>query len=216
VRFGDERKTVTLGQANPVGAVVSAGVGGGEVTLDPGGEGPVVVRVETTYVPRQDGSKVAPAAAGFVVTRELLRQRGGGEPPEKVTLSEAGQTVGLSVGDVVEDHVQVVNPGDRFYVAIVVPLAAGMEPLNPNLTTAPPEAKPTGALTLVPTCAAYMDDGVSFYYNSLPKGTYDFYFRTRATIPGSFIQPPAQAELMYDGAVRGNGSGARIEVTRKP
>jgi uncharacterized protein YfaS (alpha-2-macroglobulin family) len=50
----------------------------------------------------------------------------------------------------------------------------------------------------------------------LPKGTYDFYFRTRATTPGSFVQPPAQAELMYDGAVHGNGSGSRIEVTRKP
>lgn len=216
VRLGDLRTTVNLGPASPVGAVVSGGTGAGEVALDPGGEGPVVVRVETAYVPSLDGSKVAPAAAGFVVTRELLRQRGAGEPPDKVALAQAGQTVGLSVGDVVEDHVQVVNPADRFYVAIVVPLAAGMEPLNPNLTTAPPEAKPTGSLTLAPTYVAYLDDGVSFYYNSLPKGTYDFYFRTRATIPGSFIQPPAQAELMYDGAVRGNGPGARIEVTRKP
>jgi alpha-2-macroglobulin len=216
VRFGDEHKTVALGPENPVGAVVSSVAGGGEVAVDPDGTGPVVVRVETTYVPSADGSKVAPAAAGFVVTRELLRQLGAGQPPEKIALSEAGQTVGLVVGEVVEDHVQMVNPADRFYVAVVVPLAAGLEPLNPNLTTAPPEARPTGSLTLAPTYVAYLDDGVSFYYNSLPKGTYDFYFRTRATIPGSFIQPPAQAELMYDGAVHGNGSGARIVVTRKP
>ena len=40
-------------------------------------------------------------------------------------------TLALAVGDVVEDHVQVVNPKDRHYVAIVVPLAAGVEPLNP-------------------------------------------------------------------------------------
>lgn len=216
VRIGDEHKTVTLGPETPVGSVVSGNSGAGEVTVDPGGKGPVVVRVESTYVPSADGSKVAPAATGFVVTREFLRQRGAGEPPDKIALSQAGQRVGFSVGEVVEDHVQVVNPGDRFYVAIVVPLAAGMEPLNPNLTTAPPEAKPTGSLTLAPTYVAFLDDGVSFYYNSLPKGTYDFYFRTRATIPGSFIQPPAQAELMYDGAVHGNGAGARIDVTRTP
>ena len=85
----------------------------------------------------------------------------------------------------------MVNPTERHYVAIVVPLAAGMEPLNPNLATAPPEAKPAGTLTLAPTYVAYLDDRVAFYYNTLPKGTYDFYFRTRATVAGSFIQPPA-------------------------
>ena len=216
VRIGDDQTTITLGPETPVGSVVSGSNEAGEVALDPGGKGPVVVRVESTWIPSADGSQVASAAAGFVVTRELSRQRGAGAPPDRIALSQAGQRIDFAVGEVVEDHVQVVNPGDRFYAAIVVPLAAGMEPLNPNLATAPPEAKPTGSLTLVPTYVAYLDDSVSFYYNSLPKGTYDFYFRTRATIPGSFIQPPAQAELMYDGAVYGNGSGARIEVTRTP
>jgi uncharacterized protein YfaS (alpha-2-macroglobulin family) len=65
---------------------------------------------------------------------------------------------------------------------------------------------------MAPTYAAYLDDHVAFYYNSLPKGTYDFYFRTRATVPGRFIQPSASAEMMYDGAVRGNGNGARVEI----
>jgi len=44
-----------------------------------------------------------------------------------------------------------VNPTTRHYVAVVVPLAAGMEPLNPNLATAPPEARPSKSLTLPPT-----------------------------------------------------------------
>jgi hypothetical protein len=118
------------------------------------------------------------------------------------------------VGQVVEDHVQVVNPADRFYVAVVVPLAAGMEPLNPNLATAPSEAHPTGSLTLAPTYVAYLDDQVAFYYNSLPKGTYDFYFRTRAQTPGSFVQPAPFAEMMYDQSTRGNGAGARVVIRR--
>jgi alpha-2-macroglobulin len=95
-----------------------------------------------------------------------------------------------------------------------VPLAAGMEPLNPALATAPPEAKSTGTLTLQPSYVAFLDDKLAYFYDVLPQGTYDFYFRTRAQIPGSFIQPAAQAEMMYDGAVRGNSPGARIEVSR--
>jgi hypothetical protein len=43
-------------------------------------------------------------------------------------------------------------------------------------------------------------------------GSYDFYFRTRAATQGPFTQPGAYAELMYDGAVRGNSAGAKLEV----
>jgi hypothetical protein len=110
--------------------------------------------------------------------------------------------------------VQVVNPQERHHVAITVPLAAGMEPLNPALATAPPEATPSKPPTLAPTYVKFLDDRVSWFYDTLPAGTYDFRFRTRATTPGSFVQPPAKSELMYDAAVRGNSNGARIEVSR--
>ena len=53
------------------------------------------------------------------------------------------------------------------------------------------------------------------YYNSLAAGTYDFYFRSRATVPGGFTQPPALSEMMYDSAVRGHSAGARVEVAPK-
>jgi uncharacterized protein YfaS (alpha-2-macroglobulin family) len=87
-----------------------------------------------------------------------------------------------------------------------------MEPLNPNLATAPPEASPSGRLTRAPSYNAFLDDHVAFYYDSLPAGTYDFYFRTRASTSGSFIQPPAKAEMMYDENISGNSPGARINV----
>ena len=108
----------------------------------------------------------------------------------------------------------MVNPANRNFVAVVVPLAAGMEPLNPRLETAPPEAKTAGTLTLTPTYAAYLDDQVAFYFNELPKGTYDFYFRTRAQIQGDFIQPPAKAEMMYDASQVGTSAGATVSVVR--
>ena len=99
-------------------------------------------------------------------------------------------------------------------MAVVVPLAAGMEPLNPRLATAPPEARPSKSLTLPPTYVAFLDDHVAFYYDELPAGTYDFYFRTRATTPGSFVQPSAFAEMMYDSAVTGQSAGARVKIVR--
>jgi uncharacterized protein YfaS (alpha-2-macroglobulin family) len=60
-----------------------------------------------------------------------------------------------------------------------------------------------------------MDDYAAFYYNSLPAGTYDFFFRTRAYTEGSFVQPPAKAEMMYDAAVVGASNGTRIVVQGK-
>jgi len=214
VHLGGAEQTLSIGPDAPVAALTSTSAEGGRVVLADGAT-PAVVRLETTYIPELDGSRVEPDAAGFVVSRELLLVHGGDVPPDRTPLDKGGTSLSLNVGQVVEDHAQVVNPADRFYVAIVVPLAAGMEPLNPNLATAPPEARPSGALTLAPTYVAYLDDRVAFYYNSLPKGTYDFYFRTRAQIPGSFVEPAAYAEGMYDASTRGNGAGARIVVRRE-
>ncbi len=222
VHLGKTAGRIEIGPRSPVGNLVSTAEEASQAgTLSlaaaagaGAGGGPLVVRVDTSYVPSGDGSQVAPVAAGFVVSREMLKVRGDNRPPEQLPLATPGTTVHFAVGDVVEEHVRVVNPKERHFVAVAVPLAAGMEPLNPSLATAPPEARPHGALTQHPTYAAYLDDEVTFYYDTLPKGTFDFYFRTRATTEGTFLQPAARAEAMYDAAVRGGSAGARVEVTR--
>jgi uncharacterized protein YfaS (alpha-2-macroglobulin family) len=215
-----------LDAKNPTGFWISTQPGAVRLTLATGSTAKVAARAEASYTPAAPGSQAAPRREGFVVSREFAVYRAGagaaeaagsgGVPPEKIAFEAAGQTVLLTVGDVVEDRVQVVNPEDRHYVAIVVPLAAGMEPLNPNLETAPPEAKPSKALTLEPTYAAYLDDQVAFYFDTLPKGTYDFAFRTRAQVPGTYQQPPAKAERMYDQSVVGSGAGASVQITQRP
>ncbi|MEJ2693305.1 MAG: alpha-2-macroglobulin family protein, partial [Candidatus Thiodiazotropha sp.] len=176
---------------------------------------PLVVRAETRYLPAGDGSRVEPRSKGFVVNRELLQVQGEGEPPRRIPLTQGAQQIELRVGDVIEDQVALVNAEERTFVAVVVPLAAGMEPLNPHLATAPVEAKPANSLTREPSYTAYLDDRVAFYYDSLPRGNYHFYFRTRATIQGEFIQPAAYAELMYEEAVSGNSAGARVVIQAK-
>ena len=179
------------------------------------GKQPVVVRGVTRYLPASPGSDVASLSDGFVISRELLRVATDPSVPDtRIKLDKPGTEVDLHVGDVIEQHVVLVNPEDRHYVAVVVPLAAGMEPLNPALATAPPEAKPKGQLTQAPSYVAYLDDHMAYYYDTLAKGTYDFYFRTRATIPGRYTEPAAYAQMMYRDAVYGNSNGARIVIRR--
>ncbi len=209
---GSEKKSLFLDAERPTAFFSSAAGGQATLTLESGPR--LSARTETRYVPAGDGSQAAPRWDGFVVRREMLVYTS--EPPQRTSLAEPGRTLALTVGTVVEDHVEVVNPEDRHYVAVVVPLAAGMEPLNPALATAPPEAKTAGRLTLAPSYVAFLDDHVAFYYDSLPKGTYDFFFRTRATVPGLFVQPSAKAEMMYRGEVVGTSAGAKVEVKRAP
>ncbi|HLY57856.1 MAG TPA: alpha-2-macroglobulin, partial [Stellaceae bacterium] len=177
-------------------------------------EHPVSVQSDLTWLPVEDGSTVAPAAAGFVVTRETDMLDKGGGPPTRIALDHPAVEVKLAVGDVVEDTVELVNPAERNHVAIVVPFAAGMEPLNPTLATAPPEATPSAPPTLEPSYTALLDDRVEYFYDTLPKGTFVFRVRTKAAVPGRFIQPAAEARLMYEDAVNGHGAGAMIAIER--
>jgi len=163
---------------------------------------PLIVLSNTRYIAKADGSQVKAFASGFVLKRE------------SISLDEPGTSQVFQVGQVIEEHIEIINPVDRNHVAVIVPLAAGLEPLNPALANAPPEAKPKGSNTLRPSYTAFYDDQVAYFYDSLPKGTYNFYFRTRATIPGSYIQPAAYAEMMYDEAVNGNSYGARIVIEK--
>lgn len=219
ITVGGQTRQLALTPEHPL-AQWTSGVGGaGQALLVDAGPAsdtpqPTVLRAVTRWIPAADGSTVEAESMGFVVHRELQRIVDGA-PSERLGIDAPGRTFPFHVGDVIEDHVQVVNPSDRHYVAITVPLAAGMEPLNPQLATAPPEARPSSTLTLEPSYVAYLDDAVTFYYDSLPKGTYDFHFRLRATVPGSYIQPPALAEMMYDASVRGHGHGARIDVVAR-
>ncbi len=170
----------------------------------------VAVRVDTRYLPAGDGSKVVATANGFVVSRSLERVRADG-PGDKVDVGE-GTRLTLARGEVVEDRVQVVVPEDRTYVAVEIPLAAGLEALNPRLATAPPEATPRTRRTRAPTFADWRDDAVVFYWETLPKGTYDLAIRARATVTGDFVLPAARAERLYDASVVGWSNGARVVV----
>lgn len=211
VTLNDASEHVSLDSAHPLNKQISIRNAAGLIRYEQGDK-PVLVSSELRYLPVADGSQVKPASQGFIVKRELLKYLGADQPLQHQSIGEGGQQVELQVGDIIEEHIEVVNPDDRTFVAVVVPLAAGMEVMNPHLATASAAAKPQGTLTLEPSYAAYLDDQVAFYYDSLPKGNYEFYFRSRATIAGAFIQPAAYAEMMYQQAINGNSAGVRVAI----
>jgi alpha-2-macroglobulin len=174
-----------------------------------GGKGSPSLLLETSYVPALPGSKVRAVNDGFALSRELL-DYGGGKALARRMGAQAGLSMFLDAGSVVEDHVRLVNPEERSFVAVRIPLASGFEPLNPKLATAPLEATPAGSLTMKPAYADYEDDQVTFYYDSLPAGSYDFYYRARVNFEGEYSLPPAVAQLMYDLKVQGSSDGSLV------
>ncbi len=214
VAFGVDRQVFQLSGATPGARAATTSPLAATVTLAQPVPEPLAVWSRTSYVPVADGSTVAAAARGLAVDREEWTVPADGSPGRRTALDQAGATVAWTVGQVVEDHVTVVVAENRTHIAIVVPLAAGMEPLNPHLATAPPEARPSEGPSLAPSFVSFLDDRVTYFYDELPKGTYHFRLRSRATVPGRFIQPPAAARAMYDDAVNGNGNGAVVVVAR--
>ena len=174
--------------------------------------GKLSARVQQKYLPGGAGQSVEPKKEGFIVSRSLSWLHSDGSALTHHD-DKAGATLSLPLGEVLEIHAQLVTDELRHHVALVVPLAAGLEPLNPNLETASSDAKPSQADSINPTFVQRLDNEVRYYFNELPRGTYTFHFRVRASSEGKFVHPPPYAEQMYKEEVRGRGAGMRIVVT---
>ena len=199
--------TGTLDATHPLFQARTTAPGAVQVKAPPN----LPVLAATDYVPAEPGAQATPDQHGLVLTRTLFRVPAQG-PMQKLE-ADAG-IVRLTVGDVVEELDEVVTPEARTQVALTLPLAAGMEPLNPALATATADAQPSAAPTLAPGWAAYNDDAVTAVWMELPRGTYALRFRMRATIPGEYTLPPAGAVALYNQGVSGSTGGARVVITR--
>ncbi|MGD9656414.1 MAG: MG2 domain-containing protein [Methylocystis sp.] len=209
VTFNDGGKdhALTLDANNPVARHVTKS--DAPLKIVNGSNAPLVAMIETRYMPVEPGAKAQPTSDGFTIVRQSWRVESG-KAPEKIDLSDGALHV--KQGDLIEETAEVVNPEDRTHIAISIPLAAGFEPLNPNIATAPAEAQPSFAPTLQPSWVSFGDDRVFYAYDSLPKGTYRFAFRLRAQTAGAYTQPPALVEAMYKKGLRAASAGARVEI----
>ena len=171
------------------------------------GAGRLYYRVGTRYAPRN--LKLGPLDRGFAVSRVYQ----GAKNPEDVRLDDQG-IWHIKAGALVRVRVNVVVPSRRHHVALVDPLPAGLEALNPALATTgsipeDPEAESSGNPWWW-SRAWYehqnlRDDRAEAFSTRVSPGVYDYVYVARATTPGRFVVPPPKAEQMYAPEVFGRG-----------
>ena len=171
-----------------------------DLTLSKEGVGRLYYRLGLKYAPTD--LNLDPLDMGFVVTREYE----GVDDPEDVWRDEDG-VWHIKAGTRVRVKIKMVADNRRYHVALVDPLPAGLEIINPDLavSSAPPDENPN------PFEMHYgwwwwrtwyehqnlRDERAEAFTSLLWDGVYDYSYIARATTPGTFIAPPAKAEEMY-------------------
>ena len=166
------------------------------------------------YSPATPAAQAKAISEGFVVQREWSAIDASGAISDRLSIDGVTE-LRLTPGDVTEERIEVVNPEARHHVAVLAPLAAGVEVMNPALATTGVMAQPSGRDSIEATYRELRDDHVVWFFDEMPAGTFSFHFRTRAVTEGTFTQPPAQTELMYNRAVFGRSPGAAVLVGAK-
>ena len=210
VAIGDQAQTATLDHDQPLQRWTADRAV--PIRLENRGQQPITALSDTSYVPVEPGSAAQPVEHGLVVSGQFFRVAAQG--PMQRLEADGGGAIRLAVGDVIEETAELVNPEDRTHIALRLPLAAGFEPLNPNIATAPAEATPSAPPSLPPSFVSFGDDEVRYFWDQLPAGTYQVHFRLRATVAGTFTSPPGEAETMYRNDVYGASAGQQVIVAR--
>ncbi|MBT9585116.1 hypothetical protein IV102_17365 [bacterium] len=127
----------------------------------------------------------------------------------------------IKSGSKVKVTVTMVCPTMRYHVALVDPLPAGLEALNPALRgTEPVRPMPTarGGRTRWwwnPWWYEHenlRDERVEAFSQWVYYGVHEYTYFARATTPGNFVVPPAKAEEMYHPETFGRSASDRVIV----
>jgi len=185
------------------------------VTIGKEGPGRVYYRAGLRYAPRD--LDLLPLDAGFVVGRSYEAV----DDARDVVLGADGQWR-VKAGARVRVTVTMTAPSRRLHVALVDPLPAGFEPVNPELQGSqqtPPAASAGRTAEWGWWWRTYWyqhqnlrDDRAEAFTSLLPAGTYTYSYVARATTPGRFIVPPPRAEEMYSPETFGRGKTERVTV----
>lgn len=186
----------------------------GSVTVGKEGPGRIYWRAGLRYAPRS--LDLAPLDAGFAVSRSYEAV----DDPRDVARGADGRWR-VKAGARVRVTVTMTAPSRRLHVALVDPLPAGFEPVNPELLGAR-EAPPEGGARPVDfgwwwrlywyEHQNLRDDRAEAFTSLLPAGTYTYSYLARATTPGEFVVPPPRAEEMYSPETFGRGRTERVVV----
>jgi hypothetical protein len=177
--------------------------------LDRQGAGRLYYRIGMKYAPKN--LKLAPADYGFTV----LRKYEAVDNADDVKQASDGSWT-IKSGARVRVRLTMVAQARRYHVALVDPLPAGLEILNPGLAVTEQIPADQGGNTPVMEYGSrsygygywwwrqywfdhqnFRDERAEAFSALLWEGVYNYTYVTRATTPGEFVVPPAKAEEMY-------------------
>jgi uncharacterized protein YfaS (alpha-2-macroglobulin family) len=173
------------------------------------------------YLPVEE---IEPANRGIIVYRQYsdpdCRPQEGEACPE---LQE------VRVGDTVQVKLTIIAPNDLYYVVVEDPLPAGGEGIDTSLAT-------TSLLEQDPRLqretdspvwrdlywwwwrwysrTEMRDEKVVLFADYLPKGTYEYTYTFRATLPGEYRVIPTVASEMYFPEVFGRSDGRVLTIAQ--
>lgn len=213
--YTTDRAHTLVPMADLIATTTLAG-GSSDVIVQNDGVGRLYYRLGLRYAP--EDLTLAARDAGFVVERLYE----GVDDPADVT-RDADGTWQITAGAKVRVTLTMVADARRTHVALIDPLPAGLEPLNPALAvsqTIPPEE---GGEAEEPTLwrgwgwswfdhQNLRDDRVEAFAAYLPGGTYEYSYVARATTPGTFVVPPARAEEIYAPETFGRSASTTVVV----
>ncbi|MBE9524237.1 MAG: hypothetical protein IMY76_04005 [Chloroflexi bacterium] len=184
-----------------------------DLILSKEGIGRLYYRLGLSYAPTN--LNLEPLDMGFVVMRTYEAV----DNPKDVYQDNDG-VWHIKAGSRVRVHLTMVADNRRYHVALIDPLPAGLEIINPALAV-------SGSIPQDPESSDYRygwwwwgtwyehqnmrDERAEAFTSLLWDGIYEYTYITLATTPGTFITPPAKAEEMYSPEVFGR-SGSDLVI----
>jgi len=196
---------------------------GGDLVVQKDGPGRLYYRLGLRYAP--DELVLDPLDKGFVVQRSYE----GVDDPADVWLDSEG-VWHVKSGAKVRVRVTLVNDSRRTNMALIDPLPAGLEALNPALAITGQIPNPVDeGLRRSGTSGVVADEGLWWrgpwfdhqnlrddraeaYSSYLWAGTHEYSYVARATTPGTFVVPPSRAEEIYAPEVFGRSASVLMVV----
>jgi len=185
-----------------------------DLVLSKEGTGRLYYRLGLRYAPAD--LTLDPLDMGFVIQRSYE----GADDPEDVVQDEDG-VWHIKAGARVRVRLTMVADNRRYHVALVDPLPAGLEIVNPALAV-------SGDVPQDPSAPDYRygwwwwgpwyehqnmrDERAEAFASLLWEGVYHYSYVARATTPGRFVAPPAKAEEMYSPEVFGRSGSDWVIV----
>ncbi|MFQ5612238.1 MAG: Ig-like domain-containing protein [Anaerolineae bacterium] len=173
------------------------------------------------YLPVEE---IEPAERGIVVSRRYTLA------DCDLPLAQCPEVREARLGDVIRVDLTLVAPNDLYYVVVEDPLPAGAEAIDTGLAT-------TSLLALDPALhrsaqtsfggpfyetyfwwwrwysrSELRDEKVVLFADFLPKGTYEYSYTMRATLPGDYHVIPTVAQEFYLPEVFGRSDGRLLSI----